>query len=180
MQTPPHFADRAAYFAWAEAQPRGRFERLGGEVVQMSPERWEHSRLKTAILFALEASLAERPDCCVIADGMTVAVDDGTDFEPDVSVHQGPPIPRDSVVIPNPVLVVEVLSPSTKRIDTTVKVSGYLCVARHYLIFRADRREVLHWTRGAEAPARPAGAVKLDPPGVVLDLAAIYDRTGVA
>lgn len=180
MQTPLRIPDRAAYFAWAEAQPRGRFERLEGEIVPMSPERWEHARLKTSILIALDRALASRNDCHVIGDGMTVAVDDGTDYEPDVSVHQGPPIPRQSLVIPNPVVVVEVLSPSTKRIDTTVKVTGYLKVAQHYLIFRADRREVLHWARGAAQPVLLGGSVRLDPPGVDLDLGAIYDRADVS
>ncbi len=37
---------------------------------------------------------------------------------------------------PNPVVVVEVLSPSTRGIDTTVKLAGYFLVPslKHYLI----------------------------------------------
>jgi Uma2 family endonuclease len=172
--------DRAAFQQWAEAQPRGRFERLGGEIVAMSPERWEHARLKAEIWRALDAALAGHPDCRVVPNGMTVAVDDDTDFEPDVAIHCGPPIPRASLVIPNPVVVVEVLSPSTRRIDTTVKVDRYLTVASHYLIFRADRREVLHWRRGAPTPDRPSGRVVLDPPGIAIDLTAIYQRAEAA
>lgn len=33
------FADRAEFHRWAEGQPRGRYERLGGLVVPISPER---------------------------------------------------------------------------------------------------------------------------------------------
>lgn len=168
--------DRAAFYQWVEAQPKGRFERLGGEVIPMSPERWEHARLKMEIWRALDAALAGHPSCRVVPDGMTVAVDDDTDFEPDVAIHCGDPIPRASLVIPNPVVVIEVLSPSTRRIDTTIKVEKYLKVASHYLVFRADRAEVVHWPRGAAAPARPTGTVLLDPPGIMLDLAAIYRR----
>ena len=172
--------DRHEFQHWAEAQPHGRFERLGGEIVPISPERWEHARLKAEIWRALDAALAGHPACRVVPDGMTVAVDDETDFEPDVAIHCGGPIPRAALVIPNPVVVVEVLSPSTKRIDSTVKVDGYLKVAVHYLIFRADRREVMHWTRGAATPARPTGRVELDPPGNANDLPAINERAEAA
>jgi hypothetical protein len=43
-------------------------------------------------------------------------------------------------------MVAEVLSPSTQRIDTSIKVEGYFRVPSiaHYLVFRADRREVMH------------------------------------
>ncbi len=172
--------DRMAFQRWAESQPRGRFERLGGEIVAMSPERWEHARLKAEIWRALDAALAGHPTCRVVPDGMTVAVDDDTDFEPDVAIHCGPPIPRTSLVIPNPVVVIEVLSPSTKRIDTSVKVDRYLKVASHYLIFRADRLDVIHWSCGAAVPARPTGRVLLDPPGIAIDLPAIYGRAEAA
>src|SRR5271155_5519313 len=97
--------DRTAFHRWAEAQPRGRFERLAGEVVPMSPERWEHARLKAEIWRALDAVLTGHPTCRVVPDGMTVAVDDDTDFEPDVAIHCGTPIPRTSMVIPNPLVV---------------------------------------------------------------------------
>ncbi len=172
--------DRASFLHWAEAQPRGRFERLNGEVVPMSPERWEHARLKAEIWRALDAALTGHPTCRVVPDGMTVAVDDDTDFVPDVAIHCGGPIPRTSPVIPNPIVVIEVLSPSTKRIDTTVKVDRYLKVASHYLIFRADRREVTHWARGAATPSHPAGRALLDPPGIAIDLSAIYERAEAA
>jgi Uma2 family endonuclease len=168
--------DRAAFQRWAEMQPRGRFERMAGEVVPVSPERWEHARLKAEIWRALDAALSGHPTCRVVPDGMTVAVDDDTDFEPDVAIHCGAPIPRASLLIPNPVVVIEVLSPSTKRIDTSVKVDKYLKVAEHYLIFRADRADVVHWRRGAASPTRPSGRVTLDPPGITVDLAAIYRR----
>lgn len=85
---------------------------------------------------------------------------------------------RAPLIIPNPVVVVEVLSPSSKRIDTSVKVDGYFRVpsVAHYLVFRADRPEVLHWRRGAAAPERPVGVLRLDPPGLSLDLDRISGR----
>ena len=51
---------------------------------------------------------------------MTVEVD--TDYEPDAVVNCGPPIPDDAVAATNPVIVVEVLSPGTRGIDTGAKL----------------------------------------------------------
>jgi Uma2 family endonuclease len=146
----------------------------------MSPERWQHARLKAELWRVLDVAVTDHPNCRVVPGGMTVAVDDDTDFEPDVTIHCGPPIPPVSLVIPSPVVVIEALSPSTTRIDTTVKVELYLKVATHYLIFRADRREVTHWRRGVATPDRPTGRLALDPPGVEMNLDAIYQRAEAA
>ncbi len=145
----PLVLDREAFFAWAEAQPGGRYERIGGEVIAMAPERVEHARLKVEIWAALRLALEGDPACEVLTDGMTIAVDVGTDYEPDVVVHCGPPIPLGTIVVPNPVVIVEVLSPSTRRIDSTIKRENYFRVpsVAHYLTFRADRRQVTHWRR---------------------------------
>jgi Uma2 family endonuclease len=110
-------------------------------------------------------------------------VDEDTDFEPDVAVHCGAPIPRRSLIIPAPIVVVEVVSPSSQRIDTIVKVEAYFRVPTiaHYLVFRADRRAVLHWRRGVEAPVRlTGGTLSLDPPGISLVLDTIHDRADAA
>ena len=56
----------------------------------------------------------------------------------------------DSLEIPNPIIVVEVLSPSTVRMDTTTKLDGYFRVAsvKHYLIVDPETRTVTHHKRG--------------------------------
>ena len=171
---------RASFHEWARAQPRGRYERLNGEVVAMSPERWEHARLKAEIWRALDAALVGLPACRVVPHGMTVEVGEGLDFEPDVAIHCGDPIPPSSLVIPHPVVVIEVLSPSTEKVDATIKATAYLRAPSiaHYLMFRADRREVTMLSR-AGGPARrfeTGAAIRLDPPGITVDLDAIYVR----
>ena len=50
-------------------------------------------------------------------DGMTVEIDDDTDYEPDALVNCGPPIPGDAIAAPNSVVIVEVLSPGTASVD---------------------------------------------------------------
>jgi Uma2 family endonuclease len=48
---------RHEFQLWAEAQPRGRFERVAGEVVAMAPERWAHARLKAHVWQALDREI---------------------------------------------------------------------------------------------------------------------------
>jgi hypothetical protein len=73
---------RAEYRAWAERQPRGRFERIDGVVVAMAPERVEHNRRKMLAWLALRRAVhdAKVPyDVC--GDGMTVEIGD-SDYDP--------------------------------------------------------------------------------------------------
>ena len=180
-QLAPLLMSRETFYRWAEQQPGQRYERIFGEVVGWTRERWRHNSLKGEIYRVL-ADAASGRDIQVGVDGMGVAAGD-SDFVPDVIVHQGPPIPLDDMVVPNPVVIVEVLSPSTMRIDTTIKLEAYFSLpsVEYYLLFRADRRAVTHWRRGSETPLHlEIGPLLLAPPGLAIDLVAIYDRAGIA
>ncbi|MEO8713683.1 MAG: Uma2 family endonuclease [Acetobacteraceae bacterium] len=171
---------REEWHRWSEDHG-SRSERVGGEVVAMSPERWAHARIKTNIVLAFRTALAGNPGCVALPDGMTVEIDHDTDYEPDAAIHCGAPIPDDSLAIPNPVVVVEVLSPSTRHVDTHIKLGDYfrLPSIQHYLVVRADRREVMHYTRGPDGSVglttRISGTIPLDPPGVAVRLADFYE-----
>jgi Uma2 family endonuclease len=170
------------FYAWARTQPRGRFERAGGLVVAMSPEQYGHTRVKYCVTKALEAALAAVGSSCVaVPEGATVEIDEDTDYEPDASIHCGGPIPRESLMVPNPVVVVEVISLSSRRIDTQVKRDMYFRVPsiQHYLVVQADRREVTHYGRGEGDRARLAGVltggrVTLEPPGITVAVEDFY------
>lgn len=131
---------REEYRRWAEAQPSGRFERIDGVVVAMAPERLSHADRKALAWLALRRAVAGLP-CHVYPDGVTVEVDD-SDFEPDVVLRCGEALSGDEVAVPDPVVLVEVLSPSTRDDDLTRKLVAYFRLAsvRHYLIFWADRK----------------------------------------
>jgi Uma2 family endonuclease len=171
---------RADFRAWAARQPRGRFERVAGRVVKMTPERSVHALLKAAVWRALDDAIrAGSLPCQAYPDGMTVEVGDDTDYEPDALVNAGPPLDNDAVAAPNPVIVVEVLSPGSRAIDTGEKLAGYFRVpsVRHYLIVSARRREVVHHRRAGEGIGTrvvTAGTIALDPPGIVVPFDAIY------
>ena len=173
---------REEFHRWAEGQTR-RHERIAGEPVAMAPERAMHARLKARIWRALDRAIREAGmNCEAFPDGMTVQVDEDTDYEPDAVVNCGPPVHPDATVANNPVIVVEVLSPSTQSIDSNDKLADYFRVPsiQHYLIVRARRREVIHCQRaGSDILSRPVnlGSIRLDPPGISIDIAEIYDGT---
>lgn len=172
------------FLAWAEEQPRGRYELLDGTPIAMSPERVRHARAKHQAAVALDAAIRRAgKDCHMLPDGMTVRVDERTAYEPDALVHCGPPAPEDNVEIPNPVIVVEVTSPSSKNIDAGAKVAGYFAVAsvHHYLIIDAKARRIIHHKRGAgdliETRILSEGPVHLDPPGLETSIAEMLGPT---
>ena len=170
---------RDEFHRWAEGQ-KGRFERIAGEPVAMSPERAQHVRLKNRIWAALDKAIREGGlDCEALGDGITVEVDEDTDYEPDAVVNCGPAMHPDATVATNPVVVVEVLSPGTQSIDTTDKLADYFRIPsiQHYLIVRARRQEIIHHRRQDDAILSRTvniGAIRLDPPGLSLDIADVY------
>ena len=173
---------RAEFRRWADAQPRGRYERVDGVVVRMAAERAAHMRVKMRVWRTFDrALLAAGLPCEAMGDGMTVEVDDDTDYEPDALINCGPRIDGNDIAVPNPVVVVEVLSPSTQSVDTGLKLVGYFQVPsiRHYLIVRADRRAVVHHGRrgdgGIETRLLTAGSIMLDPPGIGFALEEFYE-----
>jgi Uma2 family endonuclease len=174
------YISRADFRAWAEQQPSGRYERVDGRVVKMTPERIVHVELKAAVWQALKAAVrAAGVDCHAYGDGVTVEVGEDTDYEPDAVINAGArPRPSD-VAAPNPIVVVEVLSPGTRSIDTGAKFSGYFRVPsiQHYLIVSALRREVVHHRRAGDAIVSAVvteGAIVLDPPGISVTIDEIY------
>src|SRR6516164_1084253 len=123
------------YLAWAEGRP-GRYELYEGVVYAMSPERVIHAEIKLAVHLALVAAIRGRGlPCHVLPDGVTVRINAATAYEPDASVYCGPKLPPSALEVTNPIIVVEVLSPSTQRIDATSKLAGYfrLRSVAHYL-----------------------------------------------
>jgi Uma2 family endonuclease len=169
------------FLTWVEKQDHGRFELVRGDVVAMAPERAEHVQAKLAAAIALrEAVRRAGVDCQAFVEGLSVVVDDETSYIPDALVTCGAPV-ASSLVAPNPVIVVEVLSPSSRRIDTTVKLSDYFRVPglAHYLVVDLGRRHVVHYRRLADGTLTLAivrdGEIVFDPPGLTVAAAALFE-----
>ncbi|KMO42203.1 hypothetical protein VQ02_03620 [Methylobacterium variabile] len=169
------------YLAWSEANP-GRYELVQGEIFQMTPQRVLHAEVKAAVYMALRRGIrAASLPCRAMPDGMTVRIDAHTAYEPDALVYCGPRRDSDSVEVPNPVIVVEVLSPGIRRTDAVEKLGGYFRVPgiHHYLMVDPDRRTVIHHRRagdGIETTCAQDGSLLLDPPGLELSVASLFEE----
>lgn len=168
------------FLAWAEGQP-GRYELYCGTVYAMAPERAGHAKVKFAVQTELRRAIeAVGLPCHMLPDGMTIRADKDIAHEPDALVYCGPEVARNVVEIPNPVIVVEVLSPSTRHIDASAKLSGYFQVpsVQHYLIVDPDGRPTLHHQRQGDGRILTSivasGTIKLDPPGMEVDVSTFF------
>jgi len=171
---------REAYRAWAAQQPSGRFERIGGVVVAMAPEGAGHALRKAAARDALLREVRQRPlPCQVFPDGMTIEVGD-SDYEPDPVLRCGDRLPDVSIAVPDPLVIVEVLSPGTSGIDRSVKLRDYFRVPslQHYLIVWPEVPRIVRHSRlpGGDVATEvfTAGPITLDPPGITVTLEEFY------
>lgn len=169
------------FFAWTMTQPGGRYELYYGKVVAMSPERVVHARTKLDVTIALRDAIAAAGlGCEAMIDGVSVRIDENVVFEPDALVRCGPRTPDEAVEIDDPLIVVEVASPSTRGVDTGAKLAGYfrLPSVRHYLILQPEARALVHHRRDAEGVITTRilrdGRLTLDPPGLDLAVADLF------
>jgi len=174
------------FFAWCEEHPDARrCELIEGVVVVQQAEQWLHTQLKTSVFMALWKAV----EGCglplfVAPSGPALRIAPDTAFEPDVVVaHLPHPDPK-SYEITSPVIVVEVLSPSTRRKDLGLKREGYfrLPTLRHYLIVDPDASSIVQYVRATATGdiverSVTTGALQLDPPGLTIELATIFRRS---
>jgi Uma2 family endonuclease len=179
---PQHPMTVDEFLAWGAAQDEGRYELQDGAVIAMAPERIVHTETKGTVWLALrEAIKRANLQCYAVPDGAMVRISERTAFEPDASVYCGQKIAPVAMEISNPVIVVEVLSPGTLLRDLRDKLSGYFTLpsVQHYLIVDTDKKMVIHYARaeGGNLLTRftTEGLLLLDPPGLELPIAAIFE-----
>lgn len=164
------------FLDWAKQQP-GKWELFDGVPVTKSPQRVGHSDVKYRVTRALDAAIQKaNAPCRFVLDSALVPIDKRRSFQPDVMVYCGPRVSSDALEIPNPVIVVEVLSPSTALYDLRDKLAGYFLVPSimHYLIVDPDARLAIHHRRAEraiETAIVTTGAITLDPSGLELAFA---------
>ena len=175
----PTGLDVAAFLDWVQRNP-GRFELHDGEIFAMSPARVRHGVKKFAIQRALLDGVRNAGlPCHIMPDGIAVHVSDKKWYEPDALVYCGPEAPGDDIKIDNPLIIVEVASPSTGGLDASDKLLGYFSVpsVQHYIIVSpADKRLIHHKRQNDETILTSiisAGPLHLDPPGLSVDLTEI-------
>lgn len=178
---PPMTVDE--YLAWAtslrETKPMCL---VGGHVMIMSPQTAKHRAAKMRIARMLEREISQINGSWIVEpDGATVRVDRYTAYEPDALVYRGARLAPNSLEVPEPVIIVEVLSPSTRRMDLGGKLADYFTLPSvvHYLVIDPDAQSLIHFRRGPDGRAdlgetHTAGSVRLDPPGIAIDVAELF------
>ncbi|MEM9733488.1 MAG: Uma2 family endonuclease [Pseudomonadota bacterium] len=169
------------FIAWAEQADPGRCELVDGRVVKLSPERARHWSVKQCIWLAFrEAIRSQGLDAYAAVDGPSIATGPRKMRQPDV-ILQSRPSDWDSVFSDHPIIVVELISPSTGKTDAVAKFEEYFSVEtiQHYLIVDPDQRSVVHHAKGSNGWRTQIiheGTLLLDPPGLTVNVDTFFEE----
>jgi Uma2 family endonuclease len=167
--------------AWHARQPE-RWEFIDGRPRLMAPASMRHSIIKANAFAALHGALADTP-CRALVDGPQILTDEISAI-PDVVVTCAP-LDLSTPVIAAPVIIVEVMSPSSEADDAGRKWFSYRKIPslKHYLVVSQDERVVQVHSRSGDLWRErfvSSGAIELDDPPVRLEVDAIYAATDIA
>jgi Uma2 family endonuclease len=177
-----------------EAVAQVKHEYLDGRIYAMTGGTFNHARLVGNIHGELRAQLRGRPCEAFMSDVMVRVDATGLHTYPDVSALCGKPQAertRDGtgdLILLNPTVLIEVLSPSTESYDRGDKFLHYRQIPslREYVLVSQEWMHVERFARPAEgaewvyADARgPDGDMALPSIGCVLHLRDVYERVDV-
>jgi len=172
-----------------EANASNRNEYFYGHILAMAGGTDSHSATKVAATLLLGRLLASKP--CYIRDSdMKIATpNSNAAFYPDLSVFCNQKPDRNATAYDAPSLIVEVLSPSTRRYDLTTKRKEYFRIPslRHYLLIDSETPSVLLYTRDAnqtwpkdpQSFTDPKATIPLTALKINLKLKDLYRQTGL-
>jgi Uma2 family endonuclease len=170
------------FLDWDDGTDR-RYERVGGQIVAMAPPTEAHATIVSNLTIRIGAQL--RPPCRVVGElGVRLEGRDDSFYQFDLAVTC---VPAEAArrYVADPVLIVEVLSPSTQLHDRGRKLDDYrrLPSVAEILLVASGQRHVQHWRRDgprwivedriSDADLRLAAVP--DP----IPLAAVYEGSGV-
>ena len=170
------------FLVWSSRQDSGRYELQDGRVIMQQAQNWAHLKFKGRFYTLLVAAIEKENVAFYAApDGATVRIAPRTAYEPDALVAPLP-MPDDTALeIPNPVIVVEVLSPGSVKRDLADKVVGYFKVVSvaHYLVLDPVEKEIIWHRRGkggglATPEVLSEGTIRLDPPGIEISVQDVF------
>ena len=169
------------FLTWEADQPE-RWALIDGRPVMMTGGTQAHSLVSINLTSALRRMLSGSP-CRPAGSDLRVVTGNGNVRYPDAFIDCGDLRP-DSREASEPAIVFEVLSRSTAWIDLHIKLRDYDATRSvlMYVVVSPDTPWVALWTRDGSGRLAVAAAlsaltdtIALDPPGVRLTLAEIYD-----
>ncbi len=171
-----------------ESNAVNRYEFYHGVVYPIAGLTNAHHILCSAAQFQLSRLLAKR-NCYVLAEARVVSPNSAASFYADVSVHCDQVLPPKGLATTSPTIVVEVLSPSTRKFDLNAKRKEYFRIPSlsHYLLIDSETPSVLLYTRDAnqswpkdpQSFTGPKAAIPLTALKINLKLKDLYRQTGL-
>ena len=168
----------AEFLEWEEGQPL-RYEFDGVGPVAMTGGTYGHSTIQRNLAFGLTSRLRGKP-CQFQGSDLKIQVGDGHIRYPDGMVVCSP-IDRTATVVHEPVVVFEVLSPSTAAKDRIVKAREYQATPsiRRYVMLEQDSVGATVYARSGETWTHEIlvadSILALPEIGVSLPLAELYE-----
>ena len=167
-----------------EREAEQRHEYIDGAILAMAGGTPRHSLITANVTIALGLRLRGKP-CRVYSSDLRISTKvKNMIVYPDLSVVCGRPRPieDDRDTISNPVLIIEILSPSTRNRDRGLKAAEYrdMETLLEFLLIEQDRPSIEHWRKVADGhwdvlTVEQADAVlALESIGVDLPLEEVY------
>ena len=188
-----HLAQRPVYteadYLALEDKGECRHEFVAGEVHAMAGGSQRHNRITGNAYIQLSLSLKGRSCQVFMSDVKLHIARDQAYYYPDVMVAcaQTARAANEAAVLDDPVLVLEVLSPSTENIDRREKLAAYrrLPSVQEYVLISQDRHYVEIYRREGDigwmyVAFEPGDVVDFASVGVQMPMADLYAGTDVA
>ncbi|MBA2320477.1 MAG: Uma2 family endonuclease [Deltaproteobacteria bacterium] len=175
-----HVASLEEYFAVERNSP-GRHEFFDGQIYVMAGGSHRHDYLETRALLALGRRLGDGP-CLPMTSNRRIATPDGLYTYADGSIFCGRIETGPEQTSTNPVLLIEVLSDSTREYDRGEKLARVQTIPslRHVLLIEQHHVEIEHWQRTEAAWVRRRysaldASIELPDLGLTLPVGEIYE-----
>lgn len=167
-----------------ERQAETKSEFHDGEMFAMACGTRNHAKLGSRVNALFDTRVPE--ECSVVGSDMRIRIAaTGQQTYADCAVVCGQDEPEEvEDIIENPILIVEVLSPSTEAYDRGKKFEAYQTIPslRDYLLVHQDRRRVEHFTKLDDGSwnlricAGQEGSIVIPRLGVTIGMGELYRK----
>ena len=178
-------------YLWLEKRANYKSEYLEGEIYAMAGGSPAHNQIAVNLIIDLGLAFRGKP-CRVLNSDTRVAVNANSFYTyPDLSIVCGPLqfVPDHNDTITNPLIIIEVLSPSIRNYDRGLKFERYRSIPtlQAYVVVDSERvfiecyRKVEHGNWLLETLSNLVDTLVLEAAQlkIPLSLNSIYDKVGV-
>jgi Uma2 family endonuclease len=184
-----HYLSVADYLQLEDAAEE-RSEYCNGEIFTMAGGTPNHNQISGNVYVELNIALKKQNYRVYIAD-VKLWIPQRNNFKyPDVMIIEGQPqyYENRKDILLNPIVIIEVLSNSTKDYDRGDKFQQYRTLEslQHYILINQDSIQVEHFKKIAPFEwlltelNQPEATLKLTNPDLTLALSDIYDRVDLS